>query len=592
MRGRWKIKGAWAAICLAVLMAASPARSERMFPPEGWKDAPDPVASPFAVPGGEIAIFAGPYPKSLNYYLDTNVFSAEIFGAMYETLLSMNSRTLEYEPSLAERWSISDDQKTFTFYIDPKAKWSDGRPVTAFDVKWTWEAVTNPAHLTGPHKIDLERFHSPEILDSRTIRFTATDVHWKNLSAVGNFYIMPRHMFKDKDFNKINFEFPTVSGRYRLAKIDEGRFLNMERRGDWWNAGALRFKGIGNFKTLKFRFYAERENAFDAFKKGLIDLFPVYTSRIWIQDVKGEKFEKNWIVKQSVHNHNPVGFQGFAMNMRRPPFDDVRVRKAMAHLLNRRKMNATLMYDQYFLHRSYFEDLWSKKRPCPNPVMEFDRAKADALLKEAGWRASPKTGILEKNGVPFSFRFLTRSAFVDKFLAIYAEDLKNSGIDLVIDKKDWAAWARDMDEFNYQMTWAAWSSGIFKDPEGMWLSGEADRKGGNNITGFKSPKVDALIDAQKGVFHIEKRNDINRRIDQEIYRAHPYVLLWNIRHTRLLHWNKFGTPETVLSKYGDERSAYWLWWMDEDSRADLNDAIENKAFLPDRPSAVFFDDVF
>ncbi len=580
------------AILAAILITSAAALSKETFPGKGWEDKPDPVASPFAVEGGQISIFAGQYPKSLNYYLDTNVLSAEIFGAMYETLISANSVTLEYEPSIARQWSISDDKKTFTFHIDENARWSDGRPITAFDVKWTYDAIINPANLTGPHKIDLERFRPPVVKNSREIIFMARDVRWKNLMSAGSFYILPMHVFKKKDFNKINFEFPVVSGPYRLGEIDEGLFLTLEKREDWWNKNAKRSKGTGNFATLKFKFYAERENAFGAFKKGLIDLFPIYTSRIWVNETKGEKFEKNWIVKQKIKNYNPVGFQGFAMNMRKAPFNDRRVRKAMAHLLDRRKMNKTLMYSQYFLHRSYFEDLYSESNPCPNPLIEFDRKEAERLLKEAGWKADPKTGILKKNGVSFSFRFLTRSASAEKFLAIYAEDLKNSGIKLLIDKKDWAAWAKDMDEFNYQMTWASWSFGLFKDPEGMWLSGEADRKGGNNITGFKNKKADQLIKMQKSIFDVNKRNEINRKIDQTIYQEFPYVLLWNIGHTRLLYWNKFGMPKTSLSKYGDERSAYWLWWMDEDSVADLNDAMKNRTFMLEKPSSISFDEIF
>ena len=135
--------------------------------------------------GGEISIFAGQYPKSLNYYLDNNSFTAEIFGAMFETLLTMNPLTLAYEPNLAEKWTISDDKKTFTFTLDQRAKWSDGRPITAEDVKWTFDAIMDPKNLTGVHKVSLERFDSPAVLDKHTIRFTAKDVHWVNLSAVG-----------------------------------------------------------------------------------------------------------------------------------------------------------------------------------------------------------------------------------------------------------------------------------------------------------------------------------------------------------------------------------------------------------------------
>ncbi len=566
--------------------------AEQRFPEKGWKDRPNPIADPDALPGGEISVFAGQYPKSLNYYLDNNVLSAEIFGAMFETLLSVNPITMEYEPGLASSWSISDDKKEFTFTLDKKARWSDGTPVTASDVKFTYDIIMDPKNLTGPAKLDMERFHPPEVIDEYTIRFTAENVHWKNLGAAGGFYILNRRAFSGKDFNKINFTFPVVSGPYRLGRINEGISITLDRRKGWWKRKAASSIATGNFQRIKFKFFAERENAFEAFKKGNIDIFPVYTSRIWINETGGEKFLKNWIAKQKIFNHKPVGFQGFAMNLRRPPFDDINVRKAMALLLDRDKMNSALMYNQYFLHKSYFEDLYSEKTPCPNPLVKMDKEKARELLNKAGWIVNPKTGLLEKNKTRFSFKFLTRSSSAEKFLAIYAEDLKDAGIELIIDKKDWAAWAKDMDSFNFQMTWAAWGSGLFKDPEGMWSSIEADRKGGNNITGFRNKKVDQLIEEQKSIFNINTRNEICRKIDRIIYQQAPYVLLWNINYTRLLYWNRFGTPETILSKFGDERSAYWYWWVDEDSEADLRDALKTKEPLPPREPSVFFDDVF
>ena len=579
-------------IILLIILISNAAFGDETFPPAGWTDRPNPLASPNAVAGGEISIFAGQYPKSLNYYLDNNVLSAEIFGAIYETLLALNPITLEYEPGLAEKWTISEDRKTFTFYLNPLARWSDGTPITAQDVQWTCATIVDPKNLTGPHKLDMERFDPPVVIDERTIRFTARDVHWKNLGAAGGFHILCRHAFEGRDFNKINFEFPVVSGPYRLGKIQESLAISIERRPDWWARNALRHQGTGNFQTMKFKFFAERENAFESFKKEEIDLFPIYTSRIWVHETQGEKFLKNWIVKQKIYNHAPIGFQGFAMNMRRPPFDDLRTRKAMALLLDRRKMNSALMYDQYFLHRSYFEDLYSAQNPCQNPEIELDKHKARELLNAAGWSVNPKTGYLEKDGKRFSFRFLTREASSETFLAIYAEDLKDAGIELIIDKKDWAAWARDMDEFNFEMTWASWSSGVFKDPEGMWSSGEADRQGGNNITGFKNPRVDALIETQKAVFDVQKRNAICREIDRIVAEAYPYVLLWNINYTRLLYWNKFGTPPTVLSKFGREDSAYWYWWSDVDALADLNDAVRFGDHLIPREPAVYFDQIF
>ena len=579
-------------IIVFIILIASPSFGDEFFPKKGWVDKPNPVASPDTVSGGEISIFAGQYPKSLNYYLDNNVLSSEIFGSMYETLLSMNPVTLAYEPGLASNWIISEDKKTFTFKIDKNARWSDNLPVTAFDVKFTYDTIVDAKNLTGPHKVDMERFSPPVVIDKQTIRFTAKDVHWKNLGAAGGVYVLCEHAFKGRDFNKINFEFPVISGRYCIGNINEGISIILKQREHWWNRNAKSSLGTGNFQTIKFMFFAERENAFEAFKKGMIDLFPIYTSRIWINETAGKSFLNNWIVKQKVYNHNPTGFQGFAMNLRKPPFDDIRVRKAMAYLLDRKKMNSVFMYNQYFLHRSYFEDLYSKKNPCTNPLIQMDKDKGRELLKKAGWVVNPKTGFLEKNGRKFLFRFLTRSSSAEKFLAVYAEDLKDVGIELVIDKKDWAAWARDMDEFNFQMTWAAWGAGVFKDPEGMWSSKEAGRKGGSNITGFKNKEVDLLIEKQKTIFDVNLRNEICRKIDKLIYEDFPYVLLWNIDYTRLLYWNKFGTPDTVLSKYGDERSAWWYWWLDDDSLADLNDAMENKALLPQNEKNVYFDDFY
>jgi len=379
------------------------AYAAQTFPKPGWKDRPPPLASPDAVVGGEIRIFAGQSPKSLNYYLDNNSFTSEVFGAMYETLLDMDSINLEYVPALAERWSISDDKKTFTFWIDPKARWSDGRPVTAADVLWTFQAIMNPKNMTGAHKVALERFQPPEVLDERCIRFTAKEVHWRNLGAAGGFQILPKHVFAGRDFNKINFDFPVVSGPYRLGVFKENEYVTLVRRDNWWKRDTPGVRHTGNFRTLRFVFFAERENAFEAFKKGLLDLFPVYTARLWIKETTGEKFRKNWIVRQKVYNHKPIGFQGFAMNMRRPPFNDLRVRKAMAHLVDRAKMNRLLMYNQYFLHRSYYEDLYDKQHPCPNPLIRFDKKAARVLLAQAGYRLNPKTGCWKKTAARSSF---------------------------------------------------------------------------------------------------------------------------------------------------------------------------------------------
>ncbi len=579
--------------CLAVLSLGSQRLlAEAHFPEASWKDAPDALASLDAYRGGTIRVFAGQYPKSFNYYLDNNTFCAELAGLMFDSLLGLNPLTATFEPALASGWSISDDQLTFTFNLDPTAKWSDNTPITTADVLWTYNIILDEKSDTGPHKIALQRFERPEIVDPHTIRFKAKEVHWRNLINASSFHILPKHALEKQDFNTVNFAFPVVSGPYAFGTIKEGLRLELTRRDDWWRQDQKRTQGLYNFDTILYRFYTERPNAFDAFKKDQIDLFAVHTSRLWVKETQGDAFARNWIVRQRVQNYHPIGFQGFALNMRRPPYNDPKVRMALAHLLDREQMNSTVMYNQYFLHKSYYEDLYSPATPCENPTFPYNPTRATQLLTEAGWTINPKTQQLEKDGTPFTLSFLTRDPSSEKFLQIYEKDLTRAGIKLVINRKDWAGWSRDMNTYDFDVTWAAWGASLFKDPESLWHSREAAREGGNNITGFEDPTVDALIEQLMTEFDMQARNAIVRRVDGILARQCPYLLLWNLNYTRLLYWNRFASPPTVLSKFGDTSSALAYWWYDEDLAADLDAARSANTPLPPVPESVTFDSAY
>ncbi len=575
----------------AACAVAGRAAAEERFPKPDWADRPSPLASLHAVPGGTITL-SGIQPKSFNGYLDNFRSTQEVFEMMYETLLGIDPLTVDFVPGLARRWTVSDDKQTFTFHLDPDARWSDGQPVTAADVRWTYDALMDPANDTGSHKVALGVFAPPEVIDERTIRFTAREAHWRNLLASGSFAILPRHAFEGKDFNTINFEFPVVSGPYHFAAMRENTDLRMERRADWWARDRPSSAGLYNFQTIIYRFFTDQDNAFEAMKKGDIDVYAVYTARIWAQETRGPRFDNNWIVRRRIRNHSPVGFQGFAMNLRRPPYDDLRVRQALACLLDRETLNSTLMFNAYFLHKSYYEDLYDAATPCTHLPIAYNPDRAAALLKAAGWAPNPKTGALEKDGQPLIVRFLTRDSTSDRFLAIYAEALKKAGIALAIDRKDFASWMRDMDAFNFDMTWCSYGGGLFRDPEYMWHSHEADRPAGNNVTGFKDPRIDALIERQKTEFDPARRNAILREIDTVLAASVPFVLLWNSDATRLLYWDKFGVPDTVLSKYGGEGSVITYWWFDPDSAADLKENMAANQPLPSRSPEVDFDTVF
>ena len=563
-----------------------------VYPGPNWKDDYDPIASPDAIIGGKFKMVLGPYPSSFNLYTNYTSQSLAVFSLLYDGLFDVHPLTLDWSPRLASAIEVSDDQLTFTIHLDSNAVWSDGEPITSQDFLFTWETILDPKSLAGVHKHSLEKFEIPELIDEKTIRLKADKVDWSNMVSLASFVILPKHHFEGLDFNDQDFQFPIVSGRYKISEMKEGSYLRMERRSNWWLEDQKRFIGTDNFQTIEFRFYATRDLMWEAFKTGDVDTFAYATAQIWNEDAKGEPFDKHWIAKHKIYNKAPIGIQGFPMNMRKAPFDDIRVRKAMAHMLDRRTINKTMLFGDYFMQNSIYHDLYGEDHPNTNLQYEYEPETARKLLDEAGWKANPDTGILEKDGEPFVFTFLGRSPDFNKYLVIYQEALKDVGIEMRIQEKDWAAWTKDMDEFNYEMTLAAWGAPIFRSPEGMWHSREADRKSSNNIYGFKNAKVDQLIEKQLKEFDIGKRMEILREIDHLIQLEMPMVMIWMIDFQRIMYWNKFGTPETVYDKFNDEASALHYWWVDPDLQADLESAKANVDGLPPTSDTIVFDEIF
>ena len=581
------------------LISAAVVAAAIWYPSEGWHDTPDPVASPHAKKGGTIRFNGSSTPKSLNAYIDTNTYTSMMFSLMYESLVSTDSETLDFVPMIARRWSVSEDGREFTFIIDERAKWSDGVPVTAEDVKWTFETIMDPKSDTGSWKMILGAFETPEVLDADSerplqVRFRKkgdTVRNWRDLIHCGTFWVLPKHAFEGIEFNKVDLLDAVVGGPYRVSRVEEQIETEYSRVPGWWRADAPSCRGTCNFDKIVLRYYADNANAFDALKKDMLDVYPVNTARIWAKETSGDWFSRNWLLKRRVSNHEPVGYQVFAMNMRRWPFDDLRVRKAMAKLLDREKMNRTMMFNEYFMQNSYYYDLYDEEHPCPNELLLFDREGAAKLLAEAGFVKNPTTGLLEKDGRPFQFVFLSRSPGEVKFLVHFNAALESLGIRMSIVQKDFASWMRDMDSFNFDMTWQSWGGTIFRNPETSWLSSEADRKQSNNTVGFKSDEVDRLIEAEKSMESFAEREAAYRAIDAIVCAQCPGAFLWNISDKRIAYWNRFGMPDTVLSRYSNEAGVLTYWWYDEDKARELEEARKNGSFLPSVPVKVDFDEV-
>ncbi|MEM9398913.1 MAG: extracellular solute-binding protein [Verrucomicrobiota bacterium] len=544
----------------------------------------DPIASHNAVRGGAFNTWGGGYPKSINMWLDFNQFSSRICGLMFEPLISMHSTENRAIGVLASSWDVSDDQTTYTFHINDSATWSDGEPITAEDLQFYYDIIMNPKHLTSLFRVDLSRFDRPEIIDEKTIRMKANQPHWSNFWAAGGLVALPKHAWKDLDFNEINFEFPVVSGPYAIHEVKTNRSISLKRRGDWWGRSLKYQQHKYNFDYIIFKSLEDRTKALEMLKRGDFDLYPIYTSRIWEQQTHFPQVKKNWVVRQTVYNQEPKGFQGMAINLRKAKFEDKKVRLALGYLLNRQLMLEKIMFYQYFLLNNYYPDLYPNNINPDRPLIEYDPDKARSLLDQAGWQINDQ-GLLEKDGQNLSLKFLHHGPVFPQ-MTIYMEDLKKVGIEAELDIVSLATFRKRMDNHEFDLAWTNWGASRLRDPENMWHSKTADDIATQNVAGVKNAKIDALIEQQKSVMDINERNEIIKQIDLELIDIVPYVLLWQSDRSRLLYWNRFGTPQHILDKFNREDSALTYWWFDQAKSETLLEAQRSGNSLPAEPEKV------
>ena len=197
----------------------------------------------------------------------------------------------------------------------------------------------SPKNLTPIFKVGLSRFDRPEVIDSLTIRVVAKESHWGNFWEAAGLTAFPKHAWKDKDFNNIRFEFPVSSGPYKIKEFREDRYVELERRSDWWGFAKNWNRGKYNFESIKFRFMEDQTKVLEAFKKKNFDAYALYTSSIWMKQTDFDAVKKGHVIKQKIYNKEPIGFQGMAFNLRREKFQDIRVRRALSMLMNRKMMN-------------------------------------------------------------------------------------------------------------------------------------------------------------------------------------------------------------------------------------------------------------
>lgn len=545
-----------------------------------------------ATKGGKITTIISRFPFNfLPFGRNSNLTENSIIEALvYECLLGTHPTTRDYVPAVATHWKIAPDKMTYTFRIDPNARFSDGTRVTAEDVVATWKLKMDETILDPSQQLTYGKFEEPKVISKYILEVKSKELNFRNLLYfAANIYILPAHVIGKltgtEFIEKHQFSMVPGSGPYIILDNDikKGQQYSLTRRDDYWAKDYPMSKYAANFDRIQFDVVEDQTNLeYEKFKKGDQDffLFTSITTDKWLND-KYPAVEKGWIQKRRVFTDAPFGTSGVAFNMRKPPFNDVRVRKAFAHLFNRESIIKNLLFDEYLPTDSHNDN--SEFESPENPKVRYDPELAASLLKEAGWTTKNAEGILMKNGKPFVLEFGIPKQ-VEKFVMFYQKDLRTAGIDLQVKIQDGNTLFKNAMARNFTVWWENWSGLLTPNPETSYLSKLADVPDNNNVTGFKNPRVDELCKQYDTTFDHATQVKIIMEIDKIVGETYMDALAWYPKGIRIAYWNKFGMPEFVLPRFTQfgylDLYIFGTWWYDAGKAKAVEDAKKASTSLP------------
>ncbi len=296
-----------------------------------------------------------------------------------------------------------------------------------------------------------------------------------------------------------------------------------------------------------------------------------------------DNVQRGLIQKRRVFNSNPQGIRGFALNTRQPPLDDIRVRKALALLLNREEIIQKIMFNEFQPLNSYFVD--TPYENSNNPKNEYDPQQALKLLAAAGWNSRDDQGRLVKNGVPMQLELLYYNKDTEPELTIYQEDLRKVGLTLNLRLVTYETQFQFVSNRKFQMAHLAWGGLLFPNPETQFLSSLADVNDNDNITGFKNARVDQICAAYDKMFDVTRsviRAALLQQIDGIVANDYQYILALVSAYTGIAYWNKFGTAARNFTRTSDVVGSLapgipQVWWIDPAKAQKLQKALRDSS---------------
>lgn len=496
-------------------------------------------------------------------------------------------------PLIAKAFELPKDKSFVGFIIDERAKFSDGSPVTADDVIFSFNAlIEKGSPLYKVYYADVEKAIK---LNDRHVRFLfKKGIYNRELPLIlSQIKIFSAKDWENKDFSKPSLTPPLGSGPYIIDRFEPGKYIVLKRNPDYWAKDLPVNKGFYNFDEIRQDYYQDTTVTLQALFSGNIDLREEYISKIWVTGYDNDIVKSGKIIKEEMPHNQPAILQNFAFNIRRNKFKDKRVREAIGLAFNFDWANDKLFYNQYQRIYSYFTNTGMEATGLPkgkelqilNKFKDrldksvFEKApalpghkdymetrqnlrKAVALLKDAGYDF--KDGIMthQQTGEALEFEVLSNSANGSAFTRVmlpFIDNLKKIGIKATFRNIEVSVFKNRLDNFDFDM--AIISYGVSPMPGNeqfeIWGSNAADVRGSNNVIGIKNPVVDELI---KGIVQSEHKDDYTayvRALDRVLLDEHYIIPQWYSPYKRVAYRNKFGHPETSLN-VGFQPHTWWI----------------------------------
>ncbi len=532
--------------------------------------------------------FKGTSPVSTGNFLQYGV------NELNETLMV---GTGQYDPSgdeptssyglIAQSVEYSEDRSWVVFNIRPQARFHDGKPITAYDVAFSYRTLLKDGH--PQYRTALQEVQRVDILDRHRIRFVFKRAGNPLLILrLGELPVLPQHYWKDRDFKATTFEPPLGSGPYRITRVQPGRQLIFERVKDYWGKDLPVNRGKYNFDRVEVEFYRDNDVAFEAFKGGEFDIYIEHQAKNWANGYNFPAVANGDVIKAQIPHRIPTQTQGLFMNTRRAAFADVRVREALGLLFNFEWTNRTLFSDAYARSTSYYPNSefsatglptggeWLALAPYRDQLppslftQPFMPSKTDgggiprealrkalSLLGSAGWKLTDR-GLVNADNQPLRFEILLVNPSLERILLPYIEDLRRLGINAGLRTVDRAQYKQRLDRFDFDMILMTLQQTLSPGLE-QWQyfhSSQASIQGSKNYAGVANPVVDGLLNKLLAAQTRDEQVATARALDRVLLSQHYSIPNWYLNNHRLAYRNRFAMVTTPPYTLG--LRAWWL----------------------------------